>query len=118
MNTDSEKEGKIPKYVFLLIHNIVFQGFVVRLNGDELKAAEIRGVKDKQIFFNSRLKRKAGQNYLHVQVSKESVSKTIMENHNPYNGLDENELLNMKIHYVPFSEYKQSFVKHDLKRSV
>ncbi len=85
------------------------------MNGDELKAAEIRGVKDKQIFFNSRPNRKAGQNYLHVQVSKESVSKTIMENHDPYDGLDENELLNMKIYYVQFSEYKQSLVKHDLK---
>ncbi|CAF3477052.1 unnamed protein product [Rotaria sp. Silwood1] len=108
LNTDSEKNG-----------------FVVRLNNAELDSSQIHGVKDKQIFFKSLPNKIPKQNSLHVMVSKKSVSKTIKLKHNPYDGLDENTLLNFCINYVENSDnphnhkndrYKISMQKNEINR--
>ncbi len=77
------------------------------MNDKKLDAYRIRGVKNKQIFFDSRPNTISGQNYLNVKVSKTSISETIKQNHDPYNGLDENILLNMNINYVEKSKSKR-----------
>jgi len=109
LNTDSEKSGNIFRYSLLFVLNIIYLGFDVRLNDTPLNFHEIRGVTKKQISFNSRPNTIHGQNYLNVKVSKKSISDTIKQNHDPYNGLDENILLNINVNYVDHSEYKRLF---------
>jgi len=111
LNTDSEKSGNICRYSLLLVLNIIHLGFVVCLNDAPLNFHEIRGVTKKQIFFNSRPNTISGQNYLNIKVSKKSISETIKQNHDPYNGLDENTLLNMNINYVEKSKPKYFFLQ-------
>ncbi len=79
------------------------------MNDKKLDAYRIRGVQNKQIFFDSHPNTISGQNYLNVKVSKKSISETIKQNHDPYNGLDENILLNMNINYVEKSKSKRFF---------
>jgi hypothetical protein len=109
LNTDSEKNGKI--YSSLFKPNILhLKGFDVRLNNEPLEFHHIRGVKNKQISFNSTPNTVPGQDYLNVKVSKESISETIKQNHNPYNGLDEIDLLDINLPYVEYIEYKRYFL--------
>ncbi len=79
------------------------------MNNQSLKFHEIRGVKNKQISFNSTPNTIPKQDYLNVKVSKESISETIRLNHNPSNGLDEIHLLNINLPYVQHSEFKRFF---------
>ncbi len=68
--------------------------------------SQIHGVKDKTIYFKSRAPTTPEQTSLHILVSKKSISETIKRNENPFQGLYENKLLNLKINYVEYSEYK------------
>ncbi|CAF4192148.1 unnamed protein product, partial [Rotaria sp. Silwood2] len=108
LNTDSEKNG-----------------FTVRLNDTQLNSSQIHGVKGKHIFFKSLPDEIPRQNFLRVMVSKKSVAKTIKQNHNPYDGIDENTLLNLCIRYVENSdnlhhhkndEYKISMQTNEINR--
>jgi len=52
----------------------------------------------------------SGQNYLNVKVLKKSISETIKQNLNPYNGLVEKMLLNFNVNYLESkSEYQRFF---------
>jgi hypothetical protein len=110
LNTDSEKSGKICRYSSLFILNIFYSGFVVFLNNTPLDFHQVRGVTKKQIFFNSCPNTISGQNYLNVKILKKSISETIKQNLNPYDGLVEKMLLNVNVNYVESkSEYKRFF---------
>ncbi|CAF1341771.1 unnamed protein product [Rotaria sordida] len=101
LNTDSEKNG-----------------FIVHLNETKLKSSEIHGVKDKQIFFNSIPYIQCKEGSLHVVVSKKSILKTIQQHHNPYDGLDENILLDCSISYVDISDNLHDHKMIDTKLSM
>ncbi|CAF2116769.1 unnamed protein product [Rotaria magnacalcarata] len=96
LNTDSEKNG-----------------FVVCLNDEKLSLSQVHGVRDKQISFKSRPNIIPKQDALNIMISKKSLSETIKQNHNPYNGLDEDTLLNFSIPYIENSDNP-----HDHKNSI
>ncbi|CAF4762660.1 unnamed protein product [Rotaria socialis] len=87
LNTDSEKNG-----------------FIVCLNDEKLSLSQVHGVRDKQISSKSRPNIIPKQDALNIIISTESISETIKQNHDPYNGLDEDTLLNFSIPYIENSE--------------
>ena len=74
------------------------------MNDQSLEFHKIRGVTNKEISFNSTPNTVPKQASLNVKVFKESISKTIKLQHDPYNGLDVIDLVDINLPYVEHSE--------------